>query len=211
MAWLLSTPLGVLATLVLAGAIVKLIRALLRRRLAQPDERGAVEGGALAGSGPEREDDEARSTDRERWRCVLCGQDDPGTQQASAASSPCSYAPDDGFRPCVLCGSAREPQRAAARAHEVRALWRPQESHVQCAVEEASWDRARTRGRHLPPSLLAAADQAGRGRDAHRRRATEDDPRRAALLEAAEGTRAVMEAMAARRKANAASAQPPET
>jgi len=51
MAWLL----GALVILVLAGAIVELIRALLRRRLAQPDERGAVEGGALAGPGPERE------------------------------------------------------------------------------------------------------------------------------------------------------------
>jgi hypothetical protein len=159
---------------------------------------------------------------RERWSCcpcMLCGRDGPGTQQASAALCRCSSAPDDGFRPCVLCGGARESQRASARAHEVRALWRLPQSSVQHAftemlagtVDEVA--RASSPCPSTPPPPSAPADQAGRGRDAHRRRATrsdEADARQAGRLEAAKGTVAVLAAMTARRKANAASAQPPE-
>ena len=159
----------------------------------------------------------AQRDDHEWGRCMLCG---PGTQQASAASSrgssaPCN-TPDDGFRPCVLCGCAREQQRAAARAHEVRTLWRlppSQAQHAFSAVQAGAEDeveRVYSPGPSTAPQPAAPADQADRGRDAHRRRATNSDQadaRQARRLEAAEGTRAVM---AAERKANAASAKPEE-
>ena len=103
--------------------------------------------------------DEARSADRERWRCMLCGQDGPSTQQASAASSRCSSAPDDRFTPCVLCGSAREQQRAAARAHEVRAKWRLPQSNAQCVCTVLQAGTADEVARASSPGLSTPSDQ----------------------------------------------------
>jgi hypothetical protein len=184
--------------------------------------------------------DAARGADpdeRERLRCMLCGQDGPVTRQASAASSRCSSAgspcssagsssaaTDDGFRPCVLCGGARESQRAAARAHEVRALWRLPQSPVQCALTELqavsqagpAFACASSPCPRMPPPPAGPAEYAARGRDvqdAHRRKATysdQADARQASRLEAANGTRTMMAAMVARREANAASAKPPQ-
>jgi len=111
---------------------------------------------------------DVRGAERDdRERCMLCG---PGAQQVSAASSRCSSAPDNGFRPCVLCGGTREPQRAAARAQEVRALWRLPQSPVQpaCTVLRAGTSDEVARASSPGPSTPSAApaDQADRGRDA---------------------------------------------
>ena len=167
---------------------------------------------------------DARGTERDdgkHWRCVLCGQVCPGTRQASTAASQRSSAPDDGFRPCVQCGGAREPQRAAARAHEVRLRWRlpqPPAQPVFTALQEFTADEvarvSSSPGPSTPPPPAAPADQAGRGQDAPQRRAMQydrADARQARRLEAAEGTLVVMAAMAALRRTNAASAKPPET
>jgi len=149
----------------------------------------------------------AECDDRERpsprSRCMLCGQD-PAPQRASATSKRRSFAPDNGFSPCVLCGGARELNRAAsdsARAHEVRAKWRLPQTAVQPACTLLHIDTADEVGHVGSPGLStssAAAEHVGNVRDARCTEATYVD--RARLLEAAEGTLAVMAAMSARRK-----------
>jgi hypothetical protein len=159
----------------------------------------------------------AESDDRERpsprSRCTLCGQD-PAPQRASAASTRHSFAPDAGFRPCVLCGGARELNRAAsdsARAHEVRATWRLPQTAVQPACTLLHADTADEVVHVDSPGLStssAAAEQVGNVRDARCTEARYVD--RARLLEAAEGTLAVMAAMSARRKERAPGTKPPD-
>jgi hypothetical protein len=109
------------------------------------------------------------------WRCMLCGQEGPGAQEASAASSPCPSSLDDGFKSCVLCSSARESQRAAARAHEVRAQWRLPQSPVRPAfavlqagiTDEVARASSPGPSRVTPPPPDAPeADQGRRGQGA---------------------------------------------
>jgi len=119
-------------------------------------------------------------------RCSLCGQDGPGVRRASVASDQCSPALHDcdGFKPCVLCGVARESQRDTAKAHEardtVRELWSEQLLSTSQMSQERTVTMLKTGtpdevarvfspGPSAPPPA-APADQAGRGRDAHRRR-----------------------------------------
>ena len=116
MAWLLCTPLGALAILVLAGAIVKLIRALLRRRLAQPDERGAVAGGALAGSGPEREDGSQRVQPRAQRARSLAHTWPPPKQSRNGGRK--QWLAD--MRSALAARAAGEPIAAAAAAPPAR-------------------------------------------------------------------------------------------
>jgi hypothetical protein len=129
---------------------------------AQDDEMGQDDGQRLDVVGRCESDGrgEARWASRASGRCMLCGEDGPGGQQASVATEEGSETTYDRFMPCLLCGSHRGFQRASAWAHDVIAAWRLPESPVQHALDE-------------PPA--APANQTVRGRDVHRRRARKRD------------------------------------
>ena len=108
MAWHLPLPLGDLAVLVLAAAIVALITALLRRGLAPENERGAGEGGALAEQDRGRNEwlVHARAALAARAAAERAGEPAEATPATSSASSSSSVS--ETFPPAP---TSRRPQQ----------------------------------------------------------------------------------------------------
>jgi hypothetical protein len=140
MSWDGPLPLGDLAIILLAVAIVELFRTLLRRRLRPVDQRGGGEGGALAVRGPQREGDSRRARSlahswpqerrpqdrgRKQWladmRAALAAraaEEQAGEPEAAApAAPPARWA-------------APEPSPSAPECHSPRQALQPHRSNV---------------------------------------------------------------------------------